>query len=107
MHSSNDSVITSELVTFKSVSDKEMFDIIMGCESKTCSLDCMPTWLLKGIIDVVVPYVKDIVNMSLRDGVFPHSLKQAIVTPIIKKTTLDWNKLKIIDQCLTSDSLEK
>ena len=32
--------------------------------------------------------------MSLRDGVFQHSLKQAIVTPIIKKTTLDWNELK-------------
>ena len=32
--------------------------------------------------------------MSLRDGGFPHSLKQAIVTPIIKKTTLDWNELK-------------
>ena len=71
-----------------------MFDIIMSCASKTCSLDCMPTWLLKSNIDVVVPYVKDIVNMSLRDGVFPLSLKQAIVTPIIKKTTLDWNELK-------------
>ena len=94
LHSSNDSVITSELVTFKALSDKEMFDIIMSCASKTCSLDCMPTWLLKSNIDVVVPYVKDIVNMSLRDGVFPLSLKQAIVTPIIKKTTLDWNELK-------------
>ena len=94
LHSSNDSVITSELVTFKALSDKEMFDIIMGCANKTCSLDCMPTWLLKSNTDVVVPYVKDIVNMSLRDGVFPHSLKQAIVTPIIKKTTLDWNELR-------------
>ena len=25
---------------------------------------------------------------------FPHSLKQAIVTPIIKKTTIEWNELK-------------
>ena len=85
-----------------------MFDIIMGCANKTCSLGCMPTLLLKSSIEVVFPYVKDIVNMSLRDGVLPHILKQAIVTPIITKTTLDRNELKkIIDQCLTSVSLEK
>ena len=80
LHSSNDSVITSELVTFKALSDRQMFDIIMGCANNTCSLDCMPTWLLKSNIDAVAPYVKDIVNMSFRDGVFLHSLKQAIVT---------------------------
>ena len=64
LHSSNNSVITSEFVTFKAVSDKEMFDTIMGCASKTCSLDCMPIWLLKSNIDVVVPYIKDIVDVS-------------------------------------------
>ena len=70
LHSSNDSVIMSKLVTFKALSDKEMVDIIICCANKTCSLDCMPTWLLKSNIGVVVPYVKNIVNMSLRDGVF-------------------------------------
>ena len=66
----------------------------MDCANKTCTLDCLPTWLLKDNIDVVLPVITDIVNTSLTTGVFPQAMKQAIVTPILKKINSDWNDLK-------------
>lgn len=103
--------IHSELSTFKELNDKEISDIITSCANKTCSLDCLPTWLVKENISVVLLYIKNIVNCSLSDGIFPHSFKQAIVTPIIKKSSLDWNELKhyrpVSNICFIGKVIEK
>ena len=42
----------------------------------------------------MLPVTTDIVNTSLTTGVFPQAMKQAIVTPILKKINSDWNDLK-------------
>ena len=87
-------VIQNDLVCFKKLDQNEVHRIIMDCANKTCTLDCLPTWLLKDNIDVVLPVITDIVNTSLTTGVFPQAMKQAIVTPILKKINSDWNDLK-------------
>ncbi len=86
-------VIQNVMDRFKELDQSEVCRIVKGCTNKSCILDSLPTWLLKENIDVVLPVLTDIVNTSLTSGVFPMDLKQTIVTPILKKTTLDCNDL--------------
>ncbi|XP_071481961.1 uncharacterized protein [Diadema antillarum] len=53
-----------------------------------------PTWLLKETINTFLPYIASIVDTSLSSGVFPSSLKEAVVTPLIKKPNLNRDNLK-------------
>ena len=76
---------------FKVQTQKELEKVIRGCASKTCSLDAIPTALLKNssILSVVLPTITELVNTSLSTGVFPNNLKRALVTPRLKKPGLD------------------
>jgi len=71
------------------VSCSEVAKIIASMSSKSCSLDPMPTWLVKKTRDVLVPVICNLCNATLRCAVFPVSQKQAIVFPRPKKSTLD------------------
>ena len=42
----------------------------------------------------LVPLITDIVNMSLRESMFPKSIKTALIRPLLKKTGLDSDILK-------------
>jgi hypothetical protein len=90
----NHDIIKCNLDQFKKLTQCDVLSIIRSCANKTCSLDGLPTWLLKENIDTVLPYLTDIVNSSLTNGIFPTCLKKAIVTPIIKKSNLDWNNFQ-------------
>jgi hypothetical protein len=46
------------------------------------------------MIDVLLPFVTALINASLRDGFLPASQKHAIITPLLKKTSLDPDELK-------------
>ncbi len=50
--------------------------------------------LLKHYIDDLIVPITAIINLSTREGVVPPDLKQALVTPLIKKKTLCRNELK-------------
>ena len=79
---------------FQALSCEDVRKIIMQFPSKSCSLDSLPTWILKDNLHVLLPFITKIVNSSLISGVFPEILKQAIITPVLKKTNLDPNTLK-------------
>ena len=74
-------------------------------------LDPIPTWLGKQHIDVLLPTLCRIINTSLQSGVFPDELHRAIVTPVLKKVSLDRNELKnyrpVSNLHFTSKILEK
>jgi len=53
------------------------------------ALDPIPTFLVKELVDVLLPYVTAMVNASLRDGWLPPWQKHAVVTPVMKKSGLD------------------
>ena len=62
---------------------------------KGCSLDPLPTDMVKEYAEwSIVPLVTSIINESLKSGVVPAQLKQAIIVPILKKSGLDLNILK-------------
>ena len=52
---------------------------------KSCCLDPLPTRVLKQSTDVLANPITEIINTSLKTGVFPTSLKKGNVQPLIKK----------------------
>ena len=49
---------------------------------------------MKKCIDILLPSLTELVNLSLQNGIFPNPFKQAIATPLIKKSTLSKEDLK-------------
>ena len=82
------------LNTFMDDTEAEIWNIIKLSPVKSCELDPLPTWLLKECKAELVPLITDIVNMSLRESMFPKSLKTALIRPLLKKTGLDSDILK-------------
>ena len=52
--------------------------------SKSAGLDKIPARLLKDSSVVVVPFLRDIFNLSLDQGIFPDDWKHARISPIFK-----------------------
>ncbi len=77
---------TPNLASFQPVTEKQVKEVIMAGNSKSCALDPMPTKLLKECLDVLLPPLVNIINTSTSSSKVPHSLKTAIVTPLLKKT---------------------
>ena len=72
---------------------KKILKIIKNSPTKSCSLDPLPTWLLKKT-DTLLPTITQIINKSLTSGTFPTSFKSALVLPLLKKTNLDTEVLR-------------
>ena len=84
----------SQMSKFRTASEDEIRKIIRSASSSTCSLDPLPTGLLKDNLDALVPVITAIVNKSLEDGTFPSNLKHANIIPLIKKDNLDKENFK-------------
>ena len=80
--------------TFANIPTEEVTKVILASPSKCCSLDPIPTWLLKDCLPVLSPTITDIINDSLSAGTVPSAMKDASITPILKKNKLDQNELK-------------
>ena len=91
MYQSNVSCSLSE---FDQFSVDDVSKVINGFAAKHCSLDSVPTWFLKNNSEILINVITRFVNLSLSTGVFPDTLKHAIIGPLIKKPSLDRNTLK-------------
>ena len=80
--------------SFQPITIDYLHSLITKCAPKSCELDPIPTSLLLECLDAVLPTMTSIINDSLKTGVFPSSYKSAIVTPLLKKHSLDPNDLK-------------
>ena len=80
---------SSSLSSFQLFTEAAVRRIIMTSPTKSCSLDPVPTFLLREFIDLLLPYVTAMVNASLVQGRLPVSQRHAIVTPRLKKQGLD------------------
>ena len=71
----------------------------------------MPTSFVKVAVGALAPIITRIVNGSLMSGVFPSCYKEALVTPLLKKQSLDCNLLQnycpISNLTLISKTIEK
>ena len=81
----------ASLSSFTQAPPDEISKIIQKSAAKSCSSDTLPTWLLKEHLEVMLPVITDIVNLSLSTGVFPDQMKYASVKPLLKKSGLHRN----------------
>ena len=79
---------------FTLTTEEELKRIISRSPSSSCSLDPIPTWLLKGTLDATLPHLVDFINLCLAQGTVPQKFKQALVRPLIKTHSLNSNELK-------------
>jgi hypothetical protein len=77
------------LTQFQCLSDSEVLKLVEKSPTKSCKLDVIPTSLLKDLKQDMVPVLTKIVNQSLTSGIVPSALKNAIVTPVLKKSSAD------------------
>ena len=56
---------------------------------KVCPLDPLPAWLISDNLEVFLPFLTYLVNLSLKGDI--NGLKQALVRPSLKETGLDSN----------------
>ena len=85
--------ITS-LASLKPVQPSDIIKIIGKSPNKTCGLDPVPTWIIKKLPGTMAPIIAVIINRSIALSAVPASLKEAWVTPILKKPSLDPENLK-------------
>ena len=65
-------------------SEDDVRRVIMSSLTKSCTLDPIPTFILKEATDVLLPFLTAMLNASLREGCLPASQKRAIITPLLK-----------------------
>jgi hypothetical protein len=85
---------TDHITEIPLATEEDVLRLITGSKSKSCSLDPIPTSVLKQCASVMMPCIREIINNSVTSGVMPPVLKQAIITPLIKKPDLDQEMLK-------------
>ena len=77
---------TTEKFSFRKVKDDEVRKFIMNIDgSKATAVGDIPTDMLKQTIDIHLPIVTQIMNMSIDNNCYPDDLKFAEVSPVFKK----------------------
>jgi hypothetical protein len=71
------------------VSVRTVTMITLASPAKLCCLDPLPTPLLKNSLSVLAVPITRIANASLASGLVTDSLKHAVISPLIKKSSLD------------------
>ena len=71
---------------------EEIIIMIMSSSNGICNLDPIHTTLLKSCIDSLIVPITNIVNYSLKEGVFPSAFKTAHVVLRLKKNMDTWKK---------------
>ena len=101
------------LSVFRMQTEGEVIELIKCSATKSCSLDSIPTALLKHeeVLLSVVPTLTKIINISLSTGHVPGCFKEAVISPGLKKPGLDANELKnyrpISNICFPAKIMEK
>ena len=81
--------IPPKLATFKVLTYQDVEKIISRSTSTSCEVDPIPTSLLKEALPLLIEILTAIVNLSMQSSVFPESLMEALVKPLLKKITLE------------------
>ena len=85
---------TSNIEVFRVYTIDEVRQVIMSSPTKSCELDPIPTFLLKELLNTLLPIVTAMCNASLKEGLLPPSERHALVRPLLKKSNLDPSELK-------------
>ena len=91
----NDSEFSGDfLCQFDSVSSEHVKKIISNSKKSFCELDMLPEKMFLECNDILLPFITDIFNQAISNGIFPSDFKDSVVIPLLKKPSLDCNILK-------------
>ena len=94
--------LTSCFSEFVTLEEAEVYRLISSSNLKSCALDPLPACLVSGCIDVLLPSITKMINLSLTSGHFPAEWKMALVLPLLQKRGLQVTLyLKTIVQSVT------
>src|SRR5580704_11531532 len=79
------------LSSFSPTTPAEVRNLILTSPDSSCSLDIIPSWLLKSCLDSLLHLITALLNLCLSESTFPSPFKHAIVTPLLKKFNLPHN----------------
>ena len=80
---------STEFTEFQLMSEIQIKNFVDSSCHKSCSLDPPPASILKSCTDILLPVITRIVNTSLETATMPTELKNAVLTPNLKKNSLD------------------
>ena len=86
----DDAIITCELSEFSPTLEDELSGIVKQIAAKSCSLDPVPASLLRYCIDDLLPIIKRVVNLSFNLTSKPSSMKNAVLSPLLRTPSLDF-----------------
>ncbi len=88
------STAQTPLFSFCLLTEAEVFKLLLSSHPTKCPLDPIPSHLFQAISPALLPALTHIINTSLLTGIFPTAFKQARVTPLLKKPTLNTSLLE-------------
>uniref|UniRef100_A0AAY4AM17 Reverse transcriptase domain-containing protein n=2 Tax=Denticeps clupeoides TaxID=299321 RepID=A0AAY4AM17_9TELE len=80
---------TRNLSSFTPLFESDVSTLLQSSHPTTCSLDPIPSHLLQSIQPTILSALTHVLNSSLTTGTFPTAFKQAVITPLLKKPTLN------------------
>ena len=81
--------MSARFTQFTLLPNKQVMDLVKNSPIKSTPLDPIPADLLKLCQSIIIPVFTSIINLSLSTGIFLDCLKEARLSPIIKKNNLD------------------
>ena len=88
VHESDNDLTRATMASFFSVTEEDVEKIIKT-NNKFCSVDPLPPWLLKQHLSILLPVITKIVNLSLGESVMPAVFKEALLTPILNRSSFN------------------
>ncbi|CAJ0961643.1 unnamed protein product [Ranitomeya imitator] len=74
---------------FSTITEDRLSTLLSRSHLTTCALDPIPSHFIPNHATVFIPTLTHLFNLSLTTGVFPSSFKHALITPMLKKPSLD------------------
>ena len=74
---------------FKMLSQEQVSERIKKAAKKSCPLDPMPTSVVLEVLDVLLPVITNMINLSFESGEFASDWKEGLLKPLFKKCGLD------------------
>ena len=74
---------------FKMLSQEQVSELTKKAAKKSCPLDPMPTSVVLEVLDVLLPVITNMINLSFESGEFASDWKEALLKPLLKKCGLD------------------
>ena len=85
---SNPTVPPPILSSFSPATQEEVRNVILSMSDSTCSLDFLPTKLLKSCLPALLTPITNLINLCIAESTVPSEFKHALITPLLKKDSL-------------------